>query len=397
MKDLVKPVTVKIRRRYAESFNSIPTPQPPEEGGTGSKSYWLYFPLVPEVQYAGDDSYSDLLPANSFRREGGMIKLLKPVRYFDGGPYVTALPDLIPLVRGSRRGVDASPNWEGVGDLIQGFLQPLIRTVLIHPYEDTLFTRLQTDDIKKVLNLGPNDPARTAALDALDTLKPFTTAWELTPLSFVVDWFLTSNRIARSLDLEGLAAHGDTMLSKEVWLSRKLAYWPVVDIDSTASVERVLVGTPQWIRSHGPSLLDCPWTRRVEVPFSQIAALADPQFDSAKNRDVLLRTFTPWAASNEWYGSGSWSIPAYWPVVAIQVRVSAPPDSRRAVLQRSVGYARYPISAGIERFFPNLDVRASLSKLLSLLAVGAGLTKGNTRTAPRIRPERGSMFHYQKW
>lgn len=291
-----------------------------------------------------------------------------------------------------------------------GYADPLHTTTYWRTLTTKVFARFSSDELRMAF-LGRLQ--KTFMADLFDDSQAITTTWELLPLSFILDWFLSVKRVMQQFDLELLKMNDAVPLRSEtgVWYGHQYEYWNTVQPSHT-TLRYAAIGTFDALTQAGIPGIPGPWRDmryqinarllpRLWAPYAQRPA--DP---NSKGVDRLANVFPGLTTAGRFLRAshaGDMWVTSHVPILALLLTTETWASDNGIVCGKGTSYQRAPNDEQLLplRFVPTLDVKLTCGKVTSLAALllstcarakgAAGLPKGKKGKLVRL-PRIGKRF-----
>lgn len=375
-----------------------------EEGITGveprevSRSVWIHLPCL---DLSGDSGYCRYPPG--FRMEAGLLQLPEQTRVCTDSyaePTTTCANGTVilsDLVTNLISWSDYNANIGWLESQLQKIIFPVCTTTTWKTLETNVFARFSADDIKAAYGWKGDWLS-----DLFGLHRALTTSWEIRPLSFIADWFLSTREVIDAINLQAFLKTDGLRLQPldGVWMGHRFQYWNGVQA-LNAHVAEAHLGTFEGLEAHGIPGLPEQWRGLTfQTSLAAAACLGDRWHPcSDEEREATSRWFSQmcyWNDSQNYANSwscGSESIVAHMPILSLKVELNTR-DSQARAIGEGTTYQRYQIDGALRplAFVPVADMKVNAGKLVSLAALLANLVTmpktfgmGKTRISPVAR------------
>lgn len=362
-----------------------------EEGITGveprevRRTYWIHLPCL---GLNGPDSLQPY--PTGFRFDAGLIALPEKTKVCTDS-YATETDRcangtviLSDLVTNSISHSDYSENITWLDKQIRETMFPVCTTTTWKTLETNVFARFAAEDIAAAYGWKESWMS-----DLFGLHRALTTSWEILPLSFIADWFLSTREVMDALNLQAfLKTEGLHLQPLDgVWLGHKFQFWNGVQAPN-AHVAEVHLGTFDGLTEHGIPGIPESWRGAKSSVWIKTACLAGGrgyEFSSSE-MTALERWFSadehPYYTDShnyawDWACQGAnYELPVHMPILSIKVELNTRDSIPRAV-GKGTTYQRYKIDEALRplAFVPVADMKVNAGKLVSLAAILANLVK----------------------
>jgi hypothetical protein len=371
-------MTFKMKTRYSDPYITGVKPQLRE------REMWIHLPCLPVYPGSEED-----LPSGFNIREDGLVALPEDVNSTTDPavrPFRTCANGTVVLSRLTQESSDPhvyANNIAWIEQLILERLVPICTSTSWKTLDTCVYARFAADDIAAAF--GWNGRGLS---DLFDVSRALTTSWELMPLAFVADWFLSTREVMKALDVkaflktEGL--HAEPV--DGVWCGHRFLYWNGVQMPD-ATLTDAWVGTCDQLTAQGIPGIPETWGGRLGKVWAYDACHAGPGSDRLSSTEELealgnwfkhaeqSRTdsrnwISGWGSADQRIDALKYVIPAEMPILSLKFRIST--ANKPAVACGSgTCYQRQRIPGALRplEFVPVLDTRVNVGKLTSLAAL----------------------------
>lgn len=372
-----------------------------EEGVTGvypqevTRTVWIHLPCL---SLYGPTSISGDPPG--FRRDAGLIRLPEQVQICtdsyaektDLCANGTVILSNLVTNRISQSDYERNVSW--LEWQIQRILFPVCTSIAWKTLETNVFARFAAEDIAAAY--GWKDDWLS---DMFGLHRALTTSWEVLPLSFIADWFLSTREVMEAINLQAfLKTEGLHLQPLDgVWLGHRFQYWNGVQ-GTHAYVAEAHLGTFDGLEAHGIPGLPEAW-RGLTMKNWAYGAMNWGSRDHPIG-EAEMEALDNWFVSHPYYQDDqnlAWNWAAeggnsefltHLPILSLKLEITTA-DSPSVVIGQGTCYQRYKIDEALRplAFVPVADMKVNAGKLVSLAALMANLVTvpkgiGKTRISP---------------
>jgi hypothetical protein len=394
-------MTFKMKKRHSDPFITGVSPMLRE------KDVWIHLPCLPIYPSSEMD-----LPPGFYIREDGLVDLpesvkvstdegARPVRNCANGTAV--LSRLCQETVGTRA---YGNNISWLEQQILGRLVPVCTTTAWKTLETCVYARFSADDIAAAYGWKGDGLS-----DLFDVSRALTTSWEVLPMTFVADWFLSTREVVEALNLQAFLRTEGLHLEPldGVWLGHKFLYWNGVQMPD-ATLTDAWVGTYDQLNAQGIPGIPGSWRNRLGQVWGYDACWAGPASDRLSSKGELA-ALSNWfrRAENSRIDPDNWTtgwgaldgeplsyvIPTEMPILSLKFRMSTA-NKPAVAIGSGTCYQRQRIPSELRKleFVPVADMKVNVGKLTSLAALIATsivMPKGMKISPSRVAGS--SFFH----
>lgn len=351
------------------------------------RTMWIHLPCLPMI---GSSSHSPW--PTGFRPDAGLVALPEQTKVCTDSyarPTATCANGCVILSELANRLISQSDwdtNLDWLEAQIQEILFPVCTSTAWKTLDTNVFARFDADDIAAAY--GWNGDGLS---DLYGIHRALTTSWEVMPLSFIADWFLSTREVMSALDLRAFLREEGLRLKPldGVWLGHRFQYWNTVQWPR-ATVTKAYVGTFDGLAAHGVPGLPESWRGRSMT--TQVTTAAQAGYPNTTvgwaYSSTELRALSSWwggphydpdpeSESHYPWNVSDVALPVHMPILSLEIAVSTTADQPSRVCGKGTCYQRYQIDGSLRplAFVPVFDTKVNAGKMISLAALISNLVK----------------------
>lgn len=338
------------------------------------RDVWIHLPCLPITS-------NSLHPwPAGFRQDAGLVALPEQTKVCTDsyaslvGTCANGTVILSHLITNQISGSDYAANVAWLDKQLQGILFPVCTSTTWKTLETNVFARFSSDDIKAAF--GWKDSWLS---ELFGVHRALTTSWEVMPLSFIADWFLSTREVMDAINLQAfLKTEGLHLQPLDgVWLGHRFQFWNGVQAPRMYITE-AHVGTYEGLVAQGiPGIPESWRDRRSPLDITSAMAAGYPGNEYSDEELRALGRFwagpkyDPEGPDERWtVVGGDDTIEVHMPILSLKAVIDTQGQKPR-VVGRGTTYQRYKIDDGLRplAFMPVSDIKLSVGKLTSLAAL----------------------------